>query len=297
MDLIAEFRALLEEFGSYLIFFEGRAPLTGKTYRGCAARLLRYVMTEGLGSPELLSEPQLELYIENELSPLEKSSLAKEIFALKSFYRFLCAQHDLKSSPARRIKAPVARQSLPRCLSTNEIDTIFELMNKRSPLGARDYALFELIFSAGLRISEALSLSWSDVFFDEAVLRVTGKGGKTRHLPLGERAEDALVSYQREARSLFKKGKSDGYVFLSFRGQPLSRKGAWKIWHGYLMLAGKEGTLHGLRHSFATALVRGGADLRLIQELLGHASLKTTQIYANLDCNDLQQAHSHVFGQ
>jgi len=161
------------------------------------------------------------------------------------------------------------------------------------PLVFRDRALLELAYGAGLRVSEWISIGLRDVMFDEALVRVFGKGSKERLVPIGRRAIGALASYVRELRPRLEQGEGKGVLFLNARGQPLTRMGAWKILQKYVTRAGieKHVSPHTLRHSFATHLLEGGADLRAVQEMLGHADISTTQIYTHVDREYLRSVH------
>jgi integrase/recombinase XerD len=182
---------------------------------------------------------------------------------------------------------------LPEVLSVSEIEALLGAPTPDEPLGWRDRALLEVAYGTGIRVSELVGLNTADIWFDEALIRVMGKGSKERLVPVGRRALGAAALYGREIRPGLDKGKTGGRFFLNARGQPLSRVGAWGIIKRSAARAGikKRVTPHTLRHSFATHLLEGGADLRAVQEMLGHADLSTTQIYTHVDRDYLRSVH------
>jgi integrase/recombinase XerD len=219
-------------------------------------------------------------------------SAAKAIAALRSFFRFVIDEGLRKDNPASLLEAPRREERLPEALPGEAVDALLALIKTDTPAGLRDRALFELVYSSGLRVSEAVGLDIDDCFFDEAVVRVTGKGGKERFVPFGSAAETALRAYLTDGRPHFLKiTRKTSALFLSRFGRRLGRKGIWK---NYAALAARNGVssrLHSLRHSFATELLAGGADLRSVQELLGHADIATTQIYTHVAVSRLEEEH------
>ncbi len=182
---------------------------------------------------------------------------------------------------------------MPNVLSPEDIDHFLNSISTDTRPGLRDRALFELIYSCGLRISEAVTLTLGNLFFEDALLRVHGKRDKERLVPFGSQAELWLRKYLNEVRpSLMKHGVKDDHVFLSIRGKGISRKGVWKRFKEIRTKAGIDAKIHTLRHSFATHLVQGGADLRIVQELLGHSDISTTQIYTHVQNSELQKNHN-----
>jgi integrase/recombinase XerD len=195
------------------------------------------------------------------------------------------------SNPAELIESPKIPRKIPRVFSQGEVDQFLGSIDTSTALGLRDRALFELIYSCGLRVSEAVDLTLGSLFLGDRALHVTGKGSKDRYTPLGEVAEYWLRRYLAEARPALATGGQDEHLFLSRRGKKLSRKGMWKRFNQILEKAGLQGKIHTLRHSFATHLLAGGADLRSVQELLGHADIGTTQIYTHVGQKELQSYH------
>ena len=222
---------------------------------------------------------------------IEARSQAKAVSALRSFYRYCIAAGYRKDNPAALLEIPKRQSRLPAVLPREQVDSLFAAISAGTPASLRDRALFELLYSCGLRIGEAVSLNVRDIYFNEAVVRVLGKGGKERLTPFGDEAEKWLKRYFSEARPLLLKKQKTDAVFVSALGRRLSRKTVWKNYAAYARSYGRSSKLHTLRHSFATEMLAGGADLRSVQELMGHADLSTTQIYTHLDTTRLKEAH------
>ena len=218
--------------------------------------------------------------------------------AVRSFCRYLQKENIREDNPSELVKSGGRGRKLPEVFYVEEIDRILDSIDVESKNGIRDRALFELIYSSGLRISEASDLKYSSIYFEEAVIRVFGKGRKERFVPLGGEAEKWLKIYLAESRPYLLKKKRCDYLFLNSRGEKLSRKGIWKRYSELTSKVKAENRdinvsskVHTLRHSFATHLLKGGADLRSVQELLGHSDIATTQIYTHLDSSDLREYH------
>ncbi|NNM68293.1 MAG: tyrosine-type recombinase/integrase, partial [Spirochaetales bacterium] len=204
---------------------------------------------------------------------------ARVLSVLRGFFDFLVFTGRRSDSPMDFVQAPKLVLQAPEVFSLKEVEALLAAIPQDSPEGLRDRALFELIYSAGLRVSEAAGLKMGKLFLKEGLVCVLGKGDKERFVPLGSQAAHWLSVWLKEGRPQLAKPLSGDAVFLNFRGGELSRKGMWKNFKAYAVRAGLEGKVHTLRHSFATHLLAGGADLRSVQELLGHASIGTTQIY------------------
>jgi len=222
------------------------------------------------------------------------STLRLNIIALKLFFRFLHARGFIPKDVADPISSPKLDRHLPGTLGVQDIESILGAIDVSEKLGLRDRAIIELFYSSGLRLSELAELVLNLLYLEEQTVRVTGKGSKTRVVPLGGKAKDALEVYlELERPELEKKGSGDE-VFLSQRGQGLTRQRIWQILRERAGKAGLDPDLvhpHLLRHSFATHLLSNGADLRVIQEMLGHADISTTQIYTHVDSKRLKQIH------
>lgn len=241
-----------------------------------------------------LGTEELSCFLEvRKKQSLEASSLRITTVHLKIFFRWLAGKGGLSMDPAEPLHAPRAEKLLPETLNVSECRRLLDSIDAQEPLGARDRAMLELFYSSGLRLSELCQARLEHCDMQELFLRVTGKGNKTRIVPLGEMAHLALEHYLAKARTLLVKQRSGSHIFLSVRGGALSPERVREIVKQRAASAGLNQNVypHLLRHSFATHLLEGGADLRVIQELLGHADIATTQIYTHVDQNRLKQVH------
>ena len=290
----------LRAFYGYLISAEARAQLTAKTYLNTL-----WLFQQQLGVERLIEDASQDDCIGFILARAEEGitgrTLAKDQAALRSFYRFLQLENVRADNPAEQLGSPRREKNLPRALEPDEVDKLLAAIPLDTPNGIRDRALFELIYSAGLRVSEAVTLSLEDIFFNEQLLKVHGKGGKERIIPFGAQAEARLNVYIKTARPFLLKPahrentETTGAVFLNHHGERLTRKGIWKRLQEIEQLSGVTTKIHTLRHSYATHLLAGGADLRSVQCLLGHASIATTQIYTHIEDKDLETYHHSFF--
>lgn len=224
---------------------------------------------------------------------LTATSIKLEAVALRIFFRFLTARARIQADPAEKLPLPRLPQMLPQPLSQPDMSKLVAAPAGDSPLEIRDRALLELLYACGLRIAEACSVRLENLDEEGGVIRVTGKGNKTRLIPVGRAALEALKFYLTNARPKLVSPKSGAEIFLSVRGHELTPARIWQLVRHYAKIAGIEESIHPhqLRHSFATHLLSGGADLRIIQEMLGHASIATTQIYTQVDRGQLKSVH------
>ena len=290
----------LRAFYGYLISAEARAQLTAQTYLGTLK-----LFQQQLGTDHLIEDASEKDCIDFILARAQEGvtgkTLAKDRAALRSFYRFLQLENIRADNPAEQLENPRREKTLPPVLSPEQVDTLLAAIPLDTPNGIRDRALFELIYSAGLRVSEAAALSLEDIFFNEQLIKVSGKGGKERIVPFGAQAEQSLTVYLQTARPLLlnpavsQHTVTAGAVFLNCRGNRLTRKGIWKRLQDFERLSGVTTKIHTLRHSYATHLLAGGADLRSVQCLLGHSSITTTQIYTHIEDKDLAAYHRRFF--
>ena len=224
---------------------------------------------------------------------LAETSIARNISGLKSFFKFLVMEGILENSPASGIRSPKKKRQLPAVLTYDEIKAILESIDLSTGPGIRDRTIIELMYACGLRVSELLCIELTDIDLQTGLIRVFGKGSKERLVPVGKPALKYVQNYLKNARPAFLKKGPRSIMFLNNRGEKLSRMGLWKIIRKYLEATGLTTDIHPhtFRHSFATHLLEGGADLRVVQELLGHANIETTQIYTHLDKEYLIQIH------
>jgi integrase/recombinase XerD len=285
---------LLESYYSRLVALERRAPLTAETYRFEIRRFLEWLEGEKL-SVETAGLTDLTRYLSyrRNADGIDSRSVAKAISVLRSFSRFLEDEgiNAAAASFASLLQAPRRFGRLPEVHRKEDVDRLLSLIDSESPLGMRNRALFELIYSAGLRISEAVSLNTGDVFLSKSLARVAGKGSKERLVVFGPDAVFWLKKYMGESRPKLSGMRSSKALFVSRNGKRLSRKGIWKNYRSLAIQAGLSSKLHTLRHTFATELLSGGADLRSVQELLGHADITSTQIYTHVDTARLRDSH------
>ena len=234
-------------------------------------------------SPDMLQPSDIEDFILSRGS-LSKRSQARVLSSLKSFCGWLVLEGVLKDNPCDRVDAPKLGRYLPDVLSVQEVEAIIGAVDTSTWIGLRDKALLEVLYGCGLRVSEAVSLKVSCLYFDEGFVRVIGKGNKERLVPMGEMAQDALRAYLAERPASYELQDSD-LLFVNRYGKGLSRISAFKTVKATAILAGVTKTIspHTFRHSFATHLIENGADLRLVQEMLGHESVTTTEIYTHID--------------
>ncbi|HEX6573956.1 MAG TPA: site-specific tyrosine recombinase XerD [Gemmatimonadaceae bacterium] len=285
---------LLERFQDHLSVEKGASPRTNEAYLRDVSRFAVFCTTKGASTPATASARTLREYVYHlkdlGLSP---SSIRRNVSAVRSYFRFMLAEGELVRDPSERLEAPKRWRSLPEVLTVEEAEKLLVAPSLDEPLAFRDRAMLELAYGAGLRVSEWISLSVKDVLMEDHLLRVFGKGSKERLVPIGRKAIGAVAIYLRELRPKLEKGQGKGILFLNARGEPLSRMGAWKILRKYVDAAGitKAVSPHTLRHSFATHLLEGGADLRAVQEMLGHADISTTQIYTHVDREYLRSVH------
>jgi integrase/recombinase XerD len=281
-----------KEYDDYLFLELRLSALTRETYAREIDRFFIFLSESGSSPVNILSDgliAYLSLLYEK---GMDSVTISKSLSCLRSFFRFMNYEGHREDNPTDKVEFGRSKSPLPEVLSSIAIDNFLNFINITNPLGLRDRALFELIYSCGLRISEAVNLTMGNIFFDEALIRVHGKRDKDRMVPFGTQAEKWLKLYLTEVRhTLIKHSIQDDHIFLGVRGRGLSRKGVWKRFKEIRDRSGIKAKVHTLRHSFATHLIQGGADLRVVQELLGHSNITTTQIYTHVQNDDLQKNH------
>ncbi|HVT38730.1 MAG TPA: site-specific tyrosine recombinase XerD [Gemmatimonadaceae bacterium] len=284
----------LERFQDYLGLEDGASPRTLEAYGSDLRRLAEWCSAREIASPEGLTAGALREFVYHlkdlGLSP---ASIRRCVSAIRTFFKFLLGEGQVQKDPSERLETPKKWRTLPEVLSVDEIGRLLAAVSFDQPLVYRDRAMLELAYAAGLRVSEWIGLGVHDLLLEDSVVRVFGKGSKERMVPIGRSAIGAVGMYLRELRPRLEKGEGRGRLFLNARGKPLSRMGAWKILRKYVAIAGiaKHVSPHTLRHSFATHLLEGGADLRAVQEMLGHEDISTTQIYTHVDREYLRSVH------
>ncbi|MDG5813909.1 site-specific tyrosine recombinase XerD [Chitinispirillales bacterium ANBcel5] len=221
------------------------------------------------------------------------SSIQRSISSIKSFFAFVSSEGFIREDPSELLEAPKVKRKLPAVLSVDEIEKLLLSIDLKKRGGLRDRAMFETLYATGMRVSELITFTYEQIISVEGFVRIFGKGSKERIVPIGDSALYWINEYSNKERSLFQKAHSDSTVFLNIRGNAISRMGIWKILNSYAKLAGikKEISPHTLRHSFATHLLEGGADIRTVQEMLGHSNIVTTEIYTHVDREYLIEVH------
>jgi len=281
---------ILDRFCAWLAAVERRSALTVAAYKQELRRFLEFSSESEIKS---VNVDQLAAYLgwRKNFGGLDSRSLAKAVSCLRSFFRFAMGEGMRPDNPASLLDSPRQRLKLPETMDRETVERLLGAIDAGTPLGLRDRALFELIYSSGLRISEAVGLNLRDMDFKESVALVKGKGNKQRLAVFGGEAAAWLKRYLEESRPALAKGKVLAALFITRGGKRLSRKGIWKNYSKYATLVGIGTKVHTLRHSFATGLLEGGADLRTVQALLGHADLGTTQVYTHVDASLLKESH------
>jgi len=287
-----EFR--LELFSDYLTFERGLAPRSVAAYLADCRELAEFAITRRARTPGDVDYAMLREYVVHLAERgLAASSTTRKLSAIRAYFGYLLGEGEVEADPTDRLESPRASRSLPEVLTIDEMEAILDAVEADRRFAFRDLAMLEVMYACGLRVSELTGLKVRDVLPEESMLRVLGKGSKERIVPLGDRAIHAVQRYLREQRPRLDQGQSQGVVFLNHRGRPLSRMGAWRIVRTYVERAGigRRVTPHTFRHTFATHLLEGGADLASVQEMLGHADIATTQIYTHLDRSHLKEVH------
>ncbi len=284
----------LEGFRDFLALEAGHGRNTVESYLRDVRRLAEYAAGRGKDGPAALTPAVLREFVfalkDVGLAP---ASIRRAISAIRTYYAFLVGEGRVPADPADRLQGPRPGRTLPEPLNRAEVEALLEAPAVEERLAWRDRALLELGYGAGLRVSELCGLGLTDLRFGEGLVRVMGKGGKERLVPVGRSVVGAVSVYLHNLRPTLDRGATRDRVFLNVRGTPLSRVGAWGIVKRCARVAGipKRVTPHTLRHTFATHLLEGGADLRAVQEMLGHADLSTTQLYTHVDREFLRKVH------
>jgi len=284
----------LDPFSDYLVFERGLAERTRDAYLRDVGQLVAFAVDRGRVVPEELDHGLLrDFLVELTERGLASSTLARKVSSLRGYFAFLVSEGGIEEDPTELLEPPRRGRPLPGALTYAEVERILDAVPVEHELAFRDRAILEVLYGAGLRVSELVGIETRDLLPEEDLLRVRGKGSKERIVPIGARAREALRRYLRELRPRLDRGEGARVVFLNQHGRPLSRMGVWKIVRRHVERAGVERrvTPHTFRHSFATHLLEGGADLAAVQEMLGHADISTTQIYTHVDRAFLKEVH------
>lgn len=287
-------KELINIFLDYLSAERGLATNTISAYRTDLFKFLNYLKNKGIKTFNEVKRDNIRNFM---LSCRDKgisaNSVSRALVAIKVFYRFLLREKIISKDPSNLIDSPKLWSRLPEVLSPIEVERLIARPDIRTTSGARNKAILELMYATGIRVSEASNLHLGDLNLDVGFLRCIGKGSRERVVPMGEKAIFALKRYLNSARIKLKKDKKNDYLFLNRSGNRLRRQSIWKIIQGSAREAKikKKIKPHTLRHSFATHLLERGADLRSVQEMLGHVNISTTQVYTHIDKNRLKAIH------
>jgi len=284
----------LEQFQDYLIFERGLSKRTLSAYQHDLENCIEFLARQGITDPSRVTPTVLRTWIfslhEVGLAP---SSIRRAQSAVRTFFRFLLAEGWLSVDPTERLESPKIRDRLPEILTKEETQRLLDAPNPQKSLYWRDRSILELLYASGVRVSELVGLLISGLDLDDSFITVFGKGGKERIVPVGVPALLTLKRYLSELRPKLDQAEGRGHVYLNARGRPLTRESVWKLVRdsGRRADINKNVSPHTLRHTFATHLLEGGADLAAVQELLGHVDISSTQIYTHVDREYLRQIH------
>jgi integrase/recombinase XerD len=283
-----------DQFINYLIIEKGLASKTVEAYAGDLAGFFDFLKGQKIRDIRLADTAAILKYvIELRKAGRGARTRARHLVTLRSFFRYLHQNKILDTNPARLIDMPKSGLKLPEVLDVGQVARLLEAPDVKTPLGMRDAAMLELIYAAGLRVSELINLKVAAVNLEAGFVRVLGKGDKERIVPIGRRAIQCIRAYMTDGRPLQLKQTTSHYLFVARAGRPMTRQGFWKLLRRYALVAGIEQrvTPHCLRHSFASHLLEGGADLRAVQTMLGHVDIATTQIYTHVAQKRLIELH------
>lgn len=294
-DLPQAYKRVLSRYFNYLNLERGLSDNTQDSYRNDLERFCEFLAARDINNPGEAGSEDISkfLLLLDELG-LSPSTRSRYLSSIRGLFTYLHAEGKIESDISANLEVPRTGRKLPETLSYDQISRIIEQPDTSKPAGIRDRALLETLYACGLRVSELTALKHRDILFEHEVVRVFGKGSKERIVPIGSSAMKWIVEYLEKVRPLFVKlSKSVDVLFLNQRGGGLSRMGVWKFTDKYSRKAGIEFQVHPhmFRHSFATHLLEGGADLRAVQEMLGHADISTTQIYTHVDREFIKEVH------
>lgn len=291
--LAPEEQAVIDVFLDAIWLEDGLSKNTLDSYRLDLTAFAIWVSTQ---DKQLLSidKADVQQYLAVKFPLSKPRSIGRLIATLRRFYRYSLRENQIAIDPTLQIESPKLPRSLPKSLNEEEVEALLNAPNVEDGLGLRDKAMLELLYASGLRVSELVSIKTSEISMSDSVVRVTGKGSKTRLVPMGENAVEWIVRYLKEARSQILQNRLSDALFVTNRGDAMTRQTFWHMIKRYALLAGitKHMSPHVLRHAFATHLLNHGADLRVVQMLLGHSDISTTQIYTYVARERLKQLHA-----
>jgi integrase/recombinase XerD len=285
---------LVDQYLNYLLVEKGLARKTIESYSSDIARYLAFLQTNDISNISTRDTTYiLKHLISLRDAGLGPSSRARHLVALRGFYRFLVQEKIIPHDPTKQIELPKSGLKLPNVLSVEEVKRLLNSPDTKTRLGVRDAAMFELLYASGLRVSELVNLKLRDINLEAGFVRVFGKGSKERIVPIGQHAKEKVRTYLEIARPNQLKNTISPFLFVARKGKPMTRQGFWKLLKRYALGLGmhKKISPHSFRHSFASHLLEGGADLRAVQIMLGHVDISTTQIYTHISRTHLKEMH------
>ncbi|HJP18935.1 MAG TPA: site-specific tyrosine recombinase XerD [Nitrospinota bacterium] len=288
------FDLLLDEFINYLIIEKRLADNTVESYQRDILRFLDFVSSKEIQNIKQIKIDTIRSHLKKLMeSDLSSVTLARHLASIRVFYRFLTNEKKLEEDPTTHLESPKLWSRIPTVLTLKEVQSLLDQPDTKTPLGIRDKAMLEILYAAGLRVSELVSLRTNNINLQSGYLVSMGKGSKERIVPIGESARMKTEEYLKNVRPQLLKGPIVAELFLSRFGRKMTRQAFWKIIKKHALSAGIKTNLspHSLRHSFATHLLAGGADLRAVQQMLGHADISTTQIYTHVMKDRLREVY------
>lgn len=286
--------ALLDTFIDHLWLEDGLSRNTLDSYRRDLQQFADWLGKKAGKTLAQVEQTDIQQYLAVRFPKSRPRSISRLIASLRRFYRYALRENRIAADPTLQIDSPKLPRSLPKSLTEEDVESLLETSDINQPLGLRDRAMLEILYACGLRVSELVGLRVTEVSLSEGVIRVTGKGSKTRLVPMGEEAVDWVARYLKEARPEILQRRLSDSLFVTQRGEAMTRQAFWYLIKRYAIKAGIRKPLspHVLRHAFATHLLNHGADLRVVQMLLGHADISTTQIYTHVARERLKQLHA-----
>ncbi len=284
---------LLQNFQEYLSVEKGLSENSIFSYRYDLNKFRSYLEKQQIDFLEVQTKDIMKFLMEEKNRKISSKTLAREVVAIRQFYKYLRDEKQVDYNPTDKIGTPEVMRAIPDHLTIQEVDELFLAIDEENIYELRDKCIFELLYSAGLRISEACNLRMTDIDMDSGMITVEGKGGRERLVPFGEKSLKILRLYLEKSRPEILKARNCEYLFVSKKGSYINRKSVWRLLNIYIKRTGinKKVTPHTLRHSFATHLLENHANLREVQELLGHIDISTTQIYTHMANKTLKEVH------
>ena len=286
-------KSLVQNFQEYLSVEKGLSDNSINSYGYDLGKFASFLEKQHIDFLEVKTNDIIKFLDEEKNRKVSSKTLAREVVAIRQFYKFLRDEKRVDSNPTEKIETPEVNRSIPDYLTKEEIEELFNSIGEDNTFELRDKCIFELLYSSGLRISEACNLEMKDIDMENMLLQVEGKGGRQRLVPFGEKSLEILKKYLTNSRPEILRKRPCPYVFVSKKGSYINRKSVWRLLNHYISKTKikKKVTPHTLRHSFATHLIENSADLKSVQELLGHIDINTTQIYTHMASKTLKAVH------